>query len=70
MPLLRRMTHLEKLALSLRVGERDSFIDGTYLDSYILSQMPHLHTFHFYIVISNMNFIIQVNVMFFRFHVL
>ena len=49
-PLLRRMTHLEKLTLSLRVGERNSFIDGTYLNNYILSQMPRLHTFHFDIV--------------------
>jgi hypothetical protein len=41
------MTHLEKLTLSLRVGGKDSFIDGTYLNNYILSQMVHLHTFHF-----------------------
>jgi hypothetical protein len=50
MPLLRRMTHLEKLTLSLRVVEQNAFIDGTYLNNYILSQMPYLHTFHFDIV--------------------
>jgi hypothetical protein len=50
MPLLRRMTYLEKLTLSLRVGNKDSFIDGTYLNNYMLSYMPHLHTFHFDIV--------------------
>ncbi|CAF4020559.1 unnamed protein product [Rotaria sordida] len=49
-PLLRRMVHLEKLTLSLRVGGKNSFIDGTYLNNYILSQMPRLHTFHFDIV--------------------
>jgi hypothetical protein len=48
--LLRRMTYLEKLTLSLRVGPKNSFIDGTYLDNYILGQMPHLHTFDFDIV--------------------
>jgi hypothetical protein len=46
-PLLRRMTYLEKLALSLRVHGRTTFIDGTYLNNYILSKMPHLHTFTF-----------------------
>lgn len=44
------MSHLEKLTLSLRVHDRDSFIDGTYLDNYILSKMSHLHTFIFDIV--------------------
>jgi hypothetical protein len=50
MPLLRQIRYLEKLTLSLRVGKKNSFIDGTYLDNYILSQMLHLHTFHFDIV--------------------
>ncbi|CAF1247349.1 unnamed protein product, partial [Rotaria sordida] len=49
-PLLRRMSNLEKLTLSLRVRGRNSFIDGTYLHNYVLSQMPHLHTFAFNIV--------------------
>ncbi|CAF1356093.1 unnamed protein product [Rotaria sordida] len=49
-PLLRRMSNLEKLTLSIRVGERNSFIDGTYLHNYVLSQMPHLQTFTFDIV--------------------
>ncbi|CAF3903582.1 unnamed protein product [Rotaria sp. Silwood1] len=41
------MSNLEKLTLSIRVRERNSFIDGTYLHNYVLSQMPHLHTFTF-----------------------
>ncbi|CAF1480718.1 unnamed protein product [Rotaria sordida] len=49
-PLLRRMSNLEKLTLSISVRERNSFIDGTYLHKYVLSQMPHLHTFTFDIV--------------------
>ncbi|CAF3344928.1 unnamed protein product [Rotaria sp. Silwood2] len=49
-PLLRRMSNLEKLTLSIRVRERNSFIDDTYLHNYVLSQMPHLHTFTFDIV--------------------
>jgi hypothetical protein len=44
------MTHLEKLTLAFRVGRRNSFIDGIYLDNYIVSHLPHLHTFHFNII--------------------
>jgi len=44
------MTHVEKLFLSLRVGRKNSFIDGAYLYNNIHSQMPHLDTFHFDIV--------------------
>ncbi|CAF4100424.1 unnamed protein product [Rotaria sordida] len=49
-PLLRRMSNLEKLTLSLHVSKRNSFIDGTYLHNYVLNQMSHLHTFIFDIV--------------------
>ena len=49
-PLLRRKAHLKQLTLSLRVDGKDSIIDGTYLNNYVLSQMPRLHTFHFDIV--------------------
>ena len=44
------MTHLEQLSLSLRVDGNNSIIDGTYLNNYVLSQTPRLHTFHFDIV--------------------
>lgn len=49
-PLLRQMTQLETLTLSLNVHKRTTFIDGTHLNNEILSQMPHLHTFIFDIV--------------------
>ncbi len=39
------MSNLEKLTLSVRIRGRTSFIDGIYLHNYILSKMPHLHTF-------------------------
>ncbi|CAF1384979.1 unnamed protein product [Rotaria sordida] len=48
-PLLRRMTHLEKLTLYLRILHRNAFIDGTHLQNEILDYMPQLHTFKFYI---------------------
>ncbi|CAF3874928.1 unnamed protein product [Rotaria sp. Silwood1] len=54
--LLRRMTHLEKLTLYLRIGKSGQFdpntspyIDGTYLQNEILVHMSQLHTFNFYI---------------------
>ncbi|CAF4548961.1 unnamed protein product [Rotaria socialis] len=49
-PVLRRMSNLEQLTLSLRIRERTSFIDGTHLHNYILNSMPHLHSFFFDIV--------------------
>ncbi|CAF4123957.1 unnamed protein product [Rotaria sordida] len=52
-PLLHRMLHLEKLTLSLRIRDRNTFIDGNYLHKYIVSQMSHLHTFIFDIVTEN-----------------
>ncbi|CAF1498670.1 unnamed protein product [Rotaria sordida] len=47
------MLHLEKLTLSLRIRDRNTFIDGNYLHKYIVSQMSHLHTFIFDIVTEN-----------------
>ncbi|CAF1426302.1 unnamed protein product [Rotaria sordida] len=54
--LLRRMTHLEKLTLYLRILKRHIFdadtspyVDGTYLQNEILVHMSQLHTFKFYI---------------------
>jgi len=49
-PLLRQMSQLEQLTLSLGVFERTTFIDGTHLNNEILSQMSHLHGFIFDIV--------------------
>ncbi|CAF4018266.1 unnamed protein product, partial [Adineta steineri] len=49
-PLLRHMSKLEKLTLSLIVDRRNSFIDGHYLVNDILSNMSHLHTFIFNII--------------------
>ncbi|CAF0902910.1 unnamed protein product [Rotaria sordida] len=48
-PLLRRMTHLEKLTLYIRIDDRSRFVDGTNLHKNILIHMPRLHTFTFYI---------------------
>ena len=52
-PLLHRMTHLEKLSLYLRIRNRSVFIDGTHLYNEILVHMPQLHTFSFYISTEN-----------------
>ncbi|CAF3664120.1 unnamed protein product [Rotaria sp. Silwood1] len=49
-PLLRQMTQLEKLTLSLNVYQRTTFIEGTHLNKEILSHMSHLNTFIFDIV--------------------
>ncbi|CAF4212839.1 unnamed protein product [Rotaria sp. Silwood2] len=49
-PLLRQMSQLEKLTLSLIVRNRTSFIDGTHLVNDILSKMSYLHTFIFNII--------------------
>jgi hypothetical protein len=48
-PLLRRMTNLEKLTLYLRIGYQNTFIDGTNIYNEFLIYMPDLHTFIFYI---------------------
>jgi hypothetical protein len=49
LPLLHRMTYLERLTLYLRIENRDIFIDSTHLQNEILLYMPHLHSFTFYI---------------------
>ncbi|CAF1368911.1 unnamed protein product [Adineta steineri] len=49
-PLLRHMSKLEKLTLSLIVDRRNSFIDGHHLVNDVLSEMSHLHTFIFNII--------------------
>jgi hypothetical protein len=48
-PLLGRMTHLEKLTLYLRIRQRSLFVDGTHLHNDILVHMPQLHAFIYYI---------------------
>ncbi|CAF4986443.1 unnamed protein product, partial [Rotaria sp. Silwood1] len=52
-PLLHRMSHLQKLTLYLRIRNRNAFVDGTHLHNEILVHMPHLHTFIFYISTDN-----------------
>ncbi|CAF2065713.1 unnamed protein product [Rotaria magnacalcarata] len=49
LPLLRRMSHLEELALFLNISGGSTFISGTHLDNEILIHMRQLHTFTFYI---------------------
>jgi hypothetical protein len=49
-PLLRQMSQLEKLILSLYIHNRTSFIDGIHLNNDIISNMSYLHTFIFDIV--------------------
>jgi hypothetical protein len=46
-PLLRRMSNLERLTLYLRVRDRDTFIDGTHLYNDILIYMPRLYSLTF-----------------------
>ncbi|CAF1248794.1 unnamed protein product [Rotaria sordida] len=48
-PLLRRMSYLEKLTLYICPYYRTTFIDGTYLHKEILNYMQRLHTFVFFI---------------------
>lgn len=52
LPLLHRMSQLEKLTLSLIVGDRTSFMDGENLISNIFSKMSHLHIFIFNILLA------------------
>ncbi|CAF2823316.1 unnamed protein product [Rotaria sp. Silwood2] len=49
LPLLHRMTYLEKLTLYLRLHGRNIFVDGTHLHREILMHMSQLHAFIFYI---------------------
>ncbi len=48
-PLLHRMSYLEKLTLYIRSCTRTTFIDGTDLHRKILIHMPRLQSFYFYI---------------------
>ncbi|CAF3797550.1 unnamed protein product [Rotaria sp. Silwood1] len=48
--LLRQMSQLEKLTLSLEIGNRRTYVEGTHLNNEILSQMSYLRTFIFDIV--------------------
>ncbi|CAF2834102.1 unnamed protein product [Rotaria sp. Silwood2] len=47
--LLRRMSNLEKLTLNISIKDRNSVIDGTYVQHDIFDCMPQLHLFTFYI---------------------
>ncbi|CAF1135525.1 unnamed protein product [Rotaria sp. Silwood1] len=49
-PLLRQISQLEKLTLSLYAHGRASFIDGAHLNNDIIIKIPYLHTFIFDIV--------------------
>jgi hypothetical protein len=52
-PLLRRMSQLEKLTLYLRIRNRDTYIDGSHLNNDILIHMAQRHSFTFYISTDN-----------------
>ncbi|CAF3049737.1 unnamed protein product, partial [Rotaria sp. Silwood2] len=52
-PILRRMTYLEKLTLYIRIRNRAIFVDGTNLHTDVLIHMPRLHTFSFYFNTEN-----------------
>jgi hypothetical protein len=47
------MLHLEELTLYLCIENRSTFIDGTHLHNEIITHMPQLHTFNFYISMRN-----------------
>ncbi|CAF3328068.1 unnamed protein product [Rotaria sp. Silwood2] len=49
LPLLHRMTYLEKLTLYLSIKNRNTFIDSSHLQNEILLYMSCLHSFTFYI---------------------
>ncbi|CAF5038663.1 unnamed protein product, partial [Rotaria sp. Silwood1] len=53
-PILRRMTYLEKLTLYIRIHSRATFVDGTNLHKDVLIHMPRLHTFSFYFNTENL----------------
>ncbi len=44
-PILCRMSNIEKLTLAVRVKNQTSFLDGIYLNNVIISHLTHLHTF-------------------------
>ncbi|CAF3186995.1 unnamed protein product, partial [Rotaria sp. Silwood2] len=49
LPLLHRMSYLEKLTLYLRIENRATFVNNTHLQNEILVYMPRLYSFSFYI---------------------
>ncbi|CAF4279838.1 unnamed protein product, partial [Rotaria sordida] len=49
LPLLHRMTYLEKLTLYLSIENRGRFIDNSHIQNEILLYMPRLHSLTFYI---------------------
>ena len=55
-PLLHRMSSLEKLIISLSIQNRTSFIDRIHLNNEIQSRMPYLSTFIFNILTYNVQF--------------
>jgi hypothetical protein len=56
LPLLHRMSALEKLTISLCTENRTTFIDGIHLNNEIRSRMSNLSTFIFNILTFNVNF--------------
>ncbi|CAF4259708.1 unnamed protein product, partial [Adineta steineri] len=61
-PLLHRMSNLEELDLCFKVYVRNTHIDGNYLKTNIINQLPRLNQFGFYILsvlltINEMDFI-------------
>ena len=56
-PLLHRMSALEKLTISLYVVNRTSFIDDHHLNNEIQSRMPHLSIFIFNILMHDVSFL-------------
>ena len=52
-PLVRRMSHLEKLTLYLRIRGRNTFIDGSQLHNDILIHLSRLQSFTFYVSTEN-----------------
>ncbi|CAF0921664.1 unnamed protein product [Adineta steineri] len=54
-PIVHRLSHLEKLTLSLRISERYSYIDGTYLENSLLRQIQYLQAFFFDIATEHVN---------------
>ena len=48
-PTLRRMSNLEELTRYIHIFNGPTFVAGTDLDEQILTHMPQLHAFSFYI---------------------
>lgn len=53
MLLLRRMPHLEKFTLYLRIRNRSVFVGGTHLYNELIPHIPQFRTFIFYISTGN-----------------